>query len=158
MIDWGDVPTAAAALLAAAAAWLGARALIHDRRKDRAREAEALRAQAERVSVYWKSPGPGRAERLVVANLSDQPITDTQVYAVINGEEVETVTSPDLVPPQDTAQVTIVYDNEDPPAGVEYLTTGWRFGVRFTDASGWRRWDRRPDGRLVWTNDPDREP
>lgn len=178
-INWGDVPTGLAAVFAAAAAYFGVRAYLLEQQRDRLRDQEALRAQAERVSIYFRnSQGP----ELVLQNLSDQPVTDPDPYLALSAQEyavlrprsrgaeeldpadpvfVPVLGIPSLIPPQSSAGLTerpsqdSIEALKDRYHGVAPVTASEirlidsvPAGVRFTDASGQRRWHRMPDGRL----------
>jgi hypothetical protein len=180
LINWGDVPTGAATLFAAVAAFFGLRAYRLERQRDRERERESLRAQAESVSVYFQTTANSASE-LVIQNLSDQPITCPEVYLELTraqysalrpnegqtpgsgeGVHVPVAGAPTLIAPQSVAELTDYADSKS----VNELMTRYEgvgpvtrsaiavigtvpAGVRFTDASGERRWHRFPDGRLV---------
>jgi hypothetical protein len=87
-IQWGDVPTWGATGAAVVAGYFALRALRYEQERN---EEHDLKGQAERVGI-WLRPvpeedaEPGRVydEQLVVANLSDMPITDVlPLYARI---------------------------------------------------------------------------
>lgn len=158
VIHWGDVPTWVAGI-GTWVAGIGA-VLVYirlyglERRRDQRDASARERAQAEKISVYW-AKREGFAARLVVGNVSDQPITATSVYALYNEREVAMKQSPGIVPPQAREEVAVldrhnvwaIAEGPNPNGIADSEWFGPMFGIRFTDAEG-RRWHRHTDGRL----------
>lgn len=131
------------------------------------------------------SSGEAR-RRLVIQNLSDQPVTAVEVYLELSTEQyialhpgfqnaetqdhsrriqVPVLGVPSLVAPHSIEGVEEIFDPETSSTlrtkygGVEPIAPTSLpvfevapVGVRFTDASGVRRWNRTAEGQLVWEN------
>jgi len=131
-LQWGDVATWATAVVALAAAV----AIFNlERNRDKAEKRADERAQAEQVSIYWEQemdpqisyldPEPRYRRRLVVHNVSDQPIYEV-IPHVLTLATFPTFADPDrplksrflpkidIVGPQTTDPVPNVYASESP--------------------------------------------
>lgn len=167
-VDWGDVPTWVAGLIASAALYAAWRAgstaqrllKVEEGREDRAertdlerRATEERAAQADLVAAWIdrRAVGPKDALRwawgLVVRNGSPLPIWDVTAETYAPDGELRGVDQMSLVPPDEVfrkwnTDLRNQHEDEDPPAFV--------VAISFRDAAG-RTWKRSKEGVLSQT-------
>ena len=147
-VAWGTFPDWIAAIGTVGALLVGGRLLLKELRVQRARDEDARRAQASKVSAWIVVHGaygqtqPNVAYELFARNGSDEPVYDFKVTNA-NGEFYRLVLPPDPQP----LKTRFRREGQEVTALRSTKRENRKVTVTFRDANG-RTWQRGPEGIL----------